>query len=292
MISIVVCSRNRDQAEKLHSNIRESIGVEFEFVCIRNEENRFTIFQAYNLGIKKSKFEYIIFIHEDVKILSPNWGSRLIQHLSKSGTGFIGVAGAKYFPRSPASWWNLPSFNPAFANVIGDADNRKEHLLSKPEDYLYEDNRVEVSFLDGVFLAARKEVFHVISFDEKTFHGFHCYDLDICMQALQAGLSNYVDYFLQLSHFSWGKINDDWIDNSTAFALKWKRLLPIANERWKKARRAEYNLACIIEFILIMKRNKYSSKRIHWVVKEFFDPYDLTLDKKYFYLLFHRLMIF
>lgn len=43
----------------------------------------------------------------------------------------------------------------------------------------------EVVCIDGIFMATRKSVWHENRFDEVTFSGFHCYDLDFHFKLIE-----------------------------------------------------------------------------------------------------------
>jgi hypothetical protein len=49
------------------------IGCEYESIIIDNSENRYSIFEAYNLGIDKSKYEYLCLMHDDILIYTIEW---------------------------------------------------------------------------------------------------------------------------------------------------------------------------------------------------------------------------
>lgn len=60
MISIVVCSRYPKIGVSLEKNINDTIGdVQYEIVWIDNPRNQYSIFEAYNEGVSRSKGEYI-----------------------------------------------------------------------------------------------------------------------------------------------------------------------------------------------------------------------------------------
>ena len=58
MISFIVCSGKEDLTE-LKENIKNTVGIEHEIIVIENSGAKYTIAQAYNLGIKKSKYPFI-----------------------------------------------------------------------------------------------------------------------------------------------------------------------------------------------------------------------------------------
>jgi GT2 family glycosyltransferase len=104
------------------------------------------------------------------------------------------------------------------------------HLIEKSEEFflsLYNDRDgdQEAVAVDGLWFAIRKSLFKKISFDEKTFPGFHFYDLDICMQALEFG-KVYVTADIRVLHKSEGTFKEEWKEWNDIFIKKWKDKLP------------------------------------------------------------------
>ena len=60
-------------------------------------------------------------------------------------------------------------------------------FVHRNEDWFGGRSLVEVVAVDGFCFFMRKDLFEHVSFDEKTFKGFHLYDMDICMQVIDAG---------------------------------------------------------------------------------------------------------
>ena len=118
MISIVVCSRNLDDFEIFSRSLSETIGIEYELVRIENESNQYSICEAYNLGVSKSKFKCVCFCHEDVVFKTQNWGVRVLAHLSEPKTGLIGVAGSDTFSSVPNGWWVQSKVNHLAVNIV------------------------------------------------------------------------------------------------------------------------------------------------------------------------------
>ena len=70
MISIIVCSINIEYFKGLKKSIENTIGsIEYEIIKIDNLQEKLPITKAYNLGISKSKYNFLVFVHEDVKHL-------------------------------------------------------------------------------------------------------------------------------------------------------------------------------------------------------------------------------
>jgi len=223
MISIIICSRESDISEGLKNNLRETIGLDYELILVDKTEHRQSIFKAYNVGIDRAKFDTLCFIHDDILFHTPQWGSVVLEQLSNHSVGFIGVAGGSVAPRVPAQW----NFDTHFINLLQYKKKRRYSILREGASF---NNRSfqPVVTLDGVFLACRKDLLKNIRFDELSFTGFHCYDLDITLQAHCEGFENRVINNLLLEHFSEGKYDRKWVECQLSLWRKWKRKLPFS----------------------------------------------------------------
>lgn len=75
MISIIICSRNKNIDSELEQNILDTIGnIVYEVINIDNSTNNYSIFQAYNKGTQIAKYPYLCFMHEDILFHTADWG--------------------------------------------------------------------------------------------------------------------------------------------------------------------------------------------------------------------------
>ncbi len=221
MISIIICSKQRELDHQFQKNIESTVGSRHEIIAIDNSEAKYSIFEAYNLGIEKSRYPYLCFVHEDVHFHTQNWGELVIAHLSSPETGVLGVAGSDMITKVPAGW-----------SVSG----RKLHLIQSQKDKKgskevkipenFQGKSRDVILLDGVFLCMRKEITDSVKFSQH-LPGFHGYDLDISLQAIAAGFINKVAYDILLEHFSKGRKNKQYYRNLIAIYTKWDRITPL-----------------------------------------------------------------
>jgi hypothetical protein len=265
MISIIVCTNRPAELLKLEQSVNETIGLPYELIALNSSNCYHSIFKAYNTGIAKSRFETLCFVHDDVRFETANWGKILFDHLNDTKSGFIGVAGGPVVARIPAPW----SFDKKIIHL-----NQSNATRSKSE-YMNQGVFNKKHFapavvLDGVFLACRKELFDTISFDEKTYHGFHSYDQDTCLQAHFAGYENRVINDLLITHFSKGNLDKSWIESQLLFWRKWINQLPASVE--------PYNSECIskkekkyLEGSMSRKfiRYGYSNRQIRTLLAEY-----------------------
>jgi GT2 family glycosyltransferase len=229
MISIIICSRTSNIPVELRQNIAETTGCDYELVVIDNSENRYTIFAAYNEGIRRSKGDVLCFMHEDVLFRTAGWGNVINNHFKEDETmGLIGFAGTHFLPSTPMYWYSSPFVSQR--NLNNDQGVVEEHFH---EDWFGDRNIIEVVAVDGFCFFARKPLFDHIAFDEKTYQGFHLYDMDICMQVIQAGFKVGVCRDVMAEH-CWSESKqfskdggDLFAYNMELFAQKWHDLLPI-----------------------------------------------------------------
>lgn len=220
MISIVICSKSNSISKAFEANIKSRIGVDYEIITVDNSTNKYSLFSAYNLGVKLSNFPYICFVHEDVFFKTNDWGLKLIDHLNVEKCGIVGVAGGKIATNIPAQWSN----EKRYINIVQHYKKKKTAILKEPSNL--SSNSESVVLVDGVFLSMRREVFSKIKFDE-SFNGFHSYDYDISIQSIVAGFTNYVVYDILIAHYSEGFKDYNYYINLIKVYQKWSKNLPL-----------------------------------------------------------------
>jgi len=269
MLSIIVSSHQQKLFDQLSENVEKTIGdIPFEIIQIWNP-GIMGICAAYNKGAEKAKYPYLCFLHEDVLFHTQDWGHCLINHFKDDTIGLLGVAGGTVFPNCPATWWNNTILNKRHLNII-QHNNKKQSIM---HDYANPIGKkiVDVVALDGVFICARKEIFKKgISFDNKTFEGFHCYDTDICFQTLNLGYRVVVIFDIMLEHFSMGAINISWLESAEKLSNKWKNSLPLFTYEIDKSLLLLYNHNALLEYSYLSKREGISDKIIRNNIKKYY----------------------
>ena len=205
MLSIIICSRRNEIDSVLFENIKRSIGCEYELIIIDNSKNQKSIFEAYNLGISRSRGHFLCFMHDDILVHTNDWGNILESLFDGDlNLGLIGVAGAKFKSRMPSAWWDCPHDQKA-VNMI--QHFTKERIVKW--NYGFEQgNSVEVAMIDGVFMAMRKN--EQIRFDTK-MKGFHNYDLNISLECKKNNYKIIVTNEILIEHFSLGNLDENWL---------------------------------------------------------------------------------
>ena len=228
MISIIICSRTADISQELKDNIASTIGCEYELCVIDNSHNDYSIFSAYNEGVRRAKGEILCFLHDDVSFHTNEWGMVLSNILDNPKVGVVGVAGGHFLPSVPMYW-------PATPYVSEYVINNDHGKCSNPYRCEYHDSNgiSEVVICDGLYLAFKSSIFEQVHFDEEYYDGFHMYDMDICMQIQQIGLQCVVTNKILLEH-AWSEEDmkqkkgmDKFDHNLHLFVAKWQEMLPI-----------------------------------------------------------------
>ena len=222
MISIIVCSRGASISNLLRQNIANTIGIDeaFEIVCVDNSRNRYSIFEAYHQGVLMAKGDYLLFIHDDIRFLTQSWGQIIRTSLADKQVGVVGVVGGHIIDETSYSWTSSGYYSGQVFQVRSGEKTYYDHNRSGLGD--------SVVALDGMLLGIRKELFEQahLRWDSNSYRGFHFYDLDICMQAIQKGFRIAIVPIV-LEHYSQGTFNTRFYDNCAIFHQKWDGLLPV-----------------------------------------------------------------
>lgn len=222
MISLVICSRTQNISQKFDENIKKTIGCEYELVVIDNSNNQYSIFEAYNLGLTKSKNNFVCFLHDDILIHSNNWGELLIETFKKNPeVGLLGIAGSQIKTKMPSAWFNCPKEQKAIYII---QHFNGQNLKDKWEYGFENSSYVEVTAIDGVFMALRKDP--RISFNTN-MKGFHNYDLNISFEYQKFGYKVWTTNTILIEHFSNGNMNKEWVESTYKIHTIYKDILPL-----------------------------------------------------------------
>lgn len=222
MLSLIICSRNISISNKLDENIKETILVDYELIIIDNSSNQLSLFEAYNIGINRSKGQILVFLHDDILFQTMGWGK--IIHLlfeQDSDIGLIGIAGSSVKTKMPSTWWE----GPIYIRIIQHHKNDKASE-NKNQGFRYKDI-VEVAAIDGVLMIMKRN--NNIKFDEN-LRGYHNYDLDLSLKHHKINKKVCVTNQIVIEHFSGGTINKDWYLSTSKFHKLNSENLPIITD--------------------------------------------------------------
>lgn len=219
-ITIVVCSREeQDKKTNFIKNIESTCGIEYELVYILNKEG-IGLSPTYHNMLNVSDNDIIVFIHDDIEFIIPNWGKELVRMFEENQEyGIIGVAGTSDF-NSRCIWWG----NKHKYGQVLHRDNGKTFLTVFSE--LLDKDLEEVCVIDGLFMAVDRTRI-VNNFDEH-IDGFHFYDIDFCLSNfLTKKVKIGVTTKIRVAHNSVGKLNEEWYKTREIIKDKYNKYFPI-----------------------------------------------------------------
>lgn len=222
-LSVIIVSRDDRRYAAVDAEYDRAFGA-WPHERIRVKEAA-SMYEAYARGLAQSTGEVIVFSHDDIGFVLPDFAARLAQVMSVADVA--GVAGTTNVSGPALLWSGHPHLFGAITHKA-------------PEDSCYEfaltslrGPRIDkAQGLDGVFIAARREWVERIGFDSSGIPGFHFYDLDFSYRAHLAGARVAIACDLALVHRSRGSFDDAWQSAQTAFRLKFPQLdAPAGNNR-------------------------------------------------------------
>lgn len=279
MLSIIVSSYQEQYYQDFEGNIGETCGIPYELIRIWNP-GTLGICKAYNQGLVKSKYPYLLFVHEDVQFESSDWGELLVKQFEEDeNVGLIGLAGTRLKTRAPSAWYE----NGKQHNVECIKQYEQGKLIA---DYIPGDKWEKpeaVVVIDGVFIAMRKAT--GLMFDER-LDGFHNYDLSISLQAKVKGWKILVVKNILLSHFSMGNFGREWLLSAHHFYQLYHAALPLVEEKVVYSKQFERNnYFLFFHQCLIHNENRLAV----YYLFETWKIYFLTLTP---YIMFVKLLVF
>ncbi len=105
-ISIIICSRKGRSADDYRKDLLVLNNDKVEVIVIDNDDNQYSIFSAYNEGVRRAKNDILCFVHDDVYMHTKDWVERVCVHFEiDEKLGCIGVAGGLFLPQTISAWW-------------------------------------------------------------------------------------------------------------------------------------------------------------------------------------------
>ena len=228
MISIVFSTKT--PKPNFIKHVKYTIGLkkwEYEIIEVINNSDKESkwfnggksLTEAYIEGLNKSKYEIVVFCHDDIIFETKKWGKKLFNNFDKTDYGIIGMAGALSLTES-GFWGSNPRTT---LGIVNHLTNGRKFKSTFSVDL--GDNIAQVVALDGLFFAVRKDRLKY-QFDSGV-KGFHFYDIDFTFGNHVNGCKVGVMFNIRLTHKSEGDFNDKWKDARVYFLEKWGELLPL-----------------------------------------------------------------
>lgn len=253
MIEVIVCFTDPLQKTALEHNVKQSVGEAVCFTAIDNRSNQWDLFSAYDAAIRQSRAEILVCCHQDILIHTNNWGQWLRECFEQNPElGLIGVAGGSAHSRAPGGWETAAPLCHRLIHILQHNEAGECFLDSTLDE---KQDVYPAVVLDGVFLAFRHNVFDTCSFLRNDLHGFHGYDLDICLQLNQAGWALAVTPRILLEHFSLGKPGKEYVKNILRIHTVYRKWLPVFSGVQPTSEQIrEYEVKSLLLFLYTMKK--------------------------------------
>lgn len=200
-VSVVVCSIDPAKFAAVTANLTAVLaGCEHEIIGIHDAGS---LCEGYARGLARSRGDILVFCHDDIEILTPDFATRLRAHLER-----FDIVGPVGTTRMAGASWLYSGWPHQHGIVV--------HAARGPNPF-----RVEVygapaaavpgaQALDGLFLAGRRAAVEAVGFDAATFDGFHLYDMDFTFRAHRADLRVAACPDLWMVHRSTGRMDGVW----------------------------------------------------------------------------------
>lgn len=215
--------KNEEDAKPIVERFQKMIGWK-NTAYIVNNPNGASLTSVYNHVFDKfPTFRHVLFIHDDIDILTVGWGRRLMELFDNNPEyGLIGMAGSKNYELD-GGWWS-------FKNIFGQVEHRTNdhgNYLTSFSPYFKHDLE-EVCVIDGLFMAIDREK-ATCRFDEG-IKGFDFYDIDFSLQTFFEGKCKIgVTNAIRIAHESKGIPKPAWYSNHDLVNKKYEGKLPIIN---------------------------------------------------------------
>lgn len=204
--------------EDFKQHIKKTCGVnDVEIICFENK-NKYSLTQAYNIGLNNSKNDIVVFVHNDIIFETPSWGKKILNHFKSNNHGILGVAGTTDLVNG--QWWASRERMIGIVNHLHEGKKFESKYSNS-----FGDKIIDVAVIDGLFIAVDKTKLKS-TFDER-FDGFHFYDIPFCVANKSLGVDIGVIFDVRLTHKSVGQTNQKWEENKLKFEDLYKELLPI-----------------------------------------------------------------
>lgn len=214
--SFVTCSVDDTRFARVSASVAACMGGE-RWELIRIPDAR-SLAEGYNRGLAQSRGQYIIFCHDDIEFLQADVGARLQAHFAVHEV--LGVAGTTCLKDSHWISAGTPSIHGQVLQPVGRDGDGSGYVLNVFCQRGGAVPATPVQAVDGLFIAARRDVAEALRFDEAVFDGFHLYDLDFSYRAFLRGFRVGICHDLLIYHQSHGDKGEAWRRHALRFEEK------------------------------------------------------------------------
>lgn len=218
IVSVVISTRKID--ETYVSHIKKMFSHPKTQILIYENNGEKSLTQIYNLGLKDSENDIVVFMHDDLILETPNMTPKIVKIFEKhTEYGIIGIAGTDKL--SSGMWWQNRD---NMFGVVGHIHQGKRHV-NKYSKGVFNDVLKDVVVVDGLFFIVHKNRIKK-EFNEQ-FDGFHFYDISFCVENHLEGVKVGLTTKFEVTHKSIGEVNKKWEKNKLFFEALYDKSLPL-----------------------------------------------------------------
>lgn len=146
-----------------------------------------------NYAIKFVSSEYIIFLNNDIEVISKEWITAMLEHIQRKEIGIVG--GLLYYPN------NTIQHAGVIIGIGGFAGHSHRHFLRDAMGYMGRIRIIQnLSAVTGACLMTKKNIFNEIGgFDENYSHALN--DIDFCLKVREKGYLIIYTPYTELYHY-------------------------------------------------------------------------------------------
>jgi GT2 family glycosyltransferase len=177
--SVIICSIDAMKFAQT-SQCYEHLLADFPHEIIGIHDAK-SLTEGYNRGIAQASGDILIFSHDDVIFLDPDFAQKISKRMAN--WDILGFAGTSHlvFPLWTGADW--PYLHGSVCHAVH-GQNFLSLNIYGASDWPVVGN---IEALDGLCIIARREVAEAVGFDSETFDGWHLYDLDFSFSAYLSG---------------------------------------------------------------------------------------------------------
>lgn len=218
VVSVVISTRKID--ETYVSHVKKMFSHPKTQILIYENDGEKSLTQIYNIGLKESVNDIVVFMHDDLILETTNITPKITKMFEKHPEyGIIGIAGTDKL--TSGMWWQNRD---NMFGVVGHLHQGKRHV-NRYSKGVFNDVLKDVVVVDGLFFIVHKNRIKK-EFNEE-FEGFHFYDISFCVENHLEGVKVGLTTKFEVTHKSIGEINKKWEKNKLFFEALYGKSLPL-----------------------------------------------------------------
>ncbi len=162
-------------------------------------ENPFNFSAINNYAARNSNSDYLLFLNNDIEVISPEWLSAMLEHAQRREVGAVGCK--LIYPNNTIQHAGVILGITGTPGLPGVAGHSHKHLPNKAHGYFHRPHMIQdLSAVTAACMMVRKNVFEEAGgFDEKLGVAFN--DVDLCLKIRQKGYLIIYTPYAELYHY-------------------------------------------------------------------------------------------